>query len=58
MELQQRRHPVVVPEDEQGVEEMGRGVFDVEETMGLLDPERVGRPHPATPHRSKDDQLV
>ena len=49
---------MVVLEDEQGVEETGSGVFNVEEMMGLLDPERGGRPHPARTHRSKDDQAV
>lgn len=47
-----------VPEDEQGVEEAGGGVFNVEEMMGLLGPERGGRPHPSRTRRSKDVQPV
>ena len=31
-----------VPEDEQGVEEAGGGVFNVEEMMGLLGPRKGG----------------
>lgn len=48
---------MVVPEDEQGVE-IDSGVFNVEEMMGLLDPERRGRAHPKRTHRNKDDQPV
>lgn len=46
---------MVVPEDEQGVE-IDSGVFNVEEMMGLLDPERRGRAHTERTHRNKDDR--